>query len=257
MTSPPCYKYKGSNWLEYPIDQKHINLLLFITFCLLQTLAFQPPYLLFFSRLNGVWGRSRWYVDPRATQGVPAPIRSLQTDVRWILVGLPRQDRSDRSTIPIWLVCQQCCKVCALVCCMFSARYLAYHVFALTYFLVTPLGKKEKRSATMANLPKPSEVDPNNIARPIIDELSQGSSILWSIHEGAWRGEHMTQRKRRWKLVDGSYLTFQKTGRVLSPRTRRLPFFRTRISKLRQKPMWVLEHHLLLWNKLVQNMIDR
>ena len=42
------------------------------------------------------------------------------------------------------------------------------------HILATLLGKKkkDKGSATMKDLPNPSEVDPNNIARPTVDELS-------------------------------------------------------------------------------------
>ena len=42
------------------------------------------------------------------------------------------------------------------------------------HILATLLGKKkkDKGSATMKDLPNPSEVDPNNIPRSAVDELS-------------------------------------------------------------------------------------
>ena len=42
-----------------------------------------------------------------------------------------------------------------------------------THFLATPLGTKDQESSsTMSNLPKPSEVDADNIIKPGLDELS-------------------------------------------------------------------------------------
>jgi hypothetical protein len=49
--------------------------------------------------------------------------------------------------------------------CMFSATYLVRDVFASTYFLATLMGTKNRRSATMSNLQKYGEVDPDNIAK--------------------------------------------------------------------------------------------
>jgi hypothetical protein len=58
---------------------KHIYPLLFIS----QTLIFSNPHILFFARLYGVQGRSRWPADPRATlaclssDGVPPELEFL------------------------------------------------------------------------------------------------------------------------------------------------------------------------------------
>ena len=53
-----------------------------------------------------------------------------------------------------------------------ALKCLACPVFTSTHFLATPLGNKKKGSAAMANLPKPGEVDADNIARPTANELS-------------------------------------------------------------------------------------
>jgi len=52
-----------------------------------------------------------------------------------------------------------------------ALKCLVCPVFTSAHFLATPLGNKKKGSAAMANLPKPGEVDADNIARPTANEL--------------------------------------------------------------------------------------
>jgi hypothetical protein len=76
------------------------------------------------------------------------------------------------------------------------------------YFLATPLGKKEKGSATMVNLPKPREVDLDNIARLAFGKLSAKDCEAYEAYmKERERKTYDAKEKKMKKQVDGSYLT--------------------------------------------------
>ena len=80
ISPPHPINIKGHGRLRDPIDQKHINTLLFVIlhyFLSSSNPSSSNPNLLFCLRLRNVWRRSRWPADPRTIIRAPALTGSL------------------------------------------------------------------------------------------------------------------------------------------------------------------------------------
>jgi hypothetical protein len=101
---------------------------------------------------------------------------------------------------------------------MFNDRYLARYIFASTYFLATPLGKKKDQSATMASkIPKPNKVDANNIQRPSFEQLSAEDRQAYEAYMKECEEENIRQKEKedeeasRWFL---SHFSIDRKGAI-------------------------------------------
>ena len=170
---------KGNGRFSVSNQSKHINLLLFITFCLIQILALQPFYLLFFLCIDAVWRHSRWHADPPRRVFDPC-----QPASKTGLTGLSNRSHRD------WATALQCmplldARTSALVCWP--------RIHANTFWRLHR--GRQRRDLLLwwiyQNLVK--LIPTTSLGRLLMNCRPRIVKLIWSLHEGAWRGEHLTQ----------------------------------------------------------------